>query len=339
MLLTLAPARLHANNRLIRPHADSGKPVWGIQGGLQFAIWPAAVGSNRPHGTGGPRGLIRVGYPALPDGSVMLVNFIAIEPILENSQLRSFSELELSAHDGQPGKLITATPPPAGEWQSPTSDTVYPGQIETLPGGHAQLTVCLQVEPFDSGAHVYLLASVRTDRPGELTLRTFMEKDSAPLSACILTATMGNYERLRQLYLKNRTVLVQELYSNFTGLDFAPHSQFPLADLPRTANGGVLVAATTDEQQPSATQPDPDRPWFWDYGGKKLTQYWRKDPGEFDETLCALVNARRVYWMSNHPIPGGIAFENFELAEHFMPGRATVFGVSELAPEELLLNS
>ena len=48
------------------------------------------------------------------------------------------------------------------------------------------------------------------------------------------------------------------------------------------------------------------------------------------------VGRRRVrYWRSRHPIPGGIAFENFELRERFHDGQRSVFGITRRTPGEL----
>jgi len=322
-----------ADPRFFAPPTDTDRPVWGLRNGLRFGIWPGAIGGRGP---GGPRGLIRVGYPALPGGAYLLVNFIAIEPVVEGQRARGFSELEVSTSDGRPGKTIDAGPPPGVEWRPTEAEPIYPGRIEALDGGAARLTVCLRMERFASGAHVYLLASVRTDRPDELELRTFTEADSAPLAACVLTATMGNFERLRQLHLRDRVVTTQELYPDFTGNDFAPHRRFALDQLSRAADGSLLVAATTDEPDPAATLPDPNRPWFWHYSGQKLTQFWRKYPDAVQPLLAVAVNARRVYWASTWPIPNGAAFENFELNEPFLQGQTTAFGLTPLSPTQLL---
>jgi hypothetical protein len=147
---------------------------------------------------------------------------------------------------------------------------------------------------------------------------------------------MGNLERLRELHLKDRVVTAGELYPGFTGTDFTAHTSFPLGDLRHAPDGSVVIAATTDEADPAATLPDPNRPWFWHYPGRKLTQYWRKYPGTFDETLRATVNARACYWASEWPIPGGAAFENFELNERFSQGQTVVFGLTEKEAEMLL---
>ena len=332
-LLGGTPTMSAADPRFFGPETDTGQPVWGLRNGLRFGVWPGAIGGR---GEGGPRGLIRAGYPALPNGDCLLVNFIAIEPVVQGQRARGFSELEPSTTDGRPGKTIHAGPPPGVEWRPTEREPVYPGRIEELGGGAARLTVCLRVERFGSGAHVYLLASVRTDRPDELELQTFAEADSPPLGACTLTATMGNLERLRELHLKDRVVTAQELYPDFTGDGFAPHTRFGLEQLRRAPDGSVLVATTTDEADPAATLPDPDRPWFWHYSGRKLTQYWRKYPGTFEASLAAAVNARRVYWASTWRIPNGTAFENFELNEPFVQGQTSVFGLTALTPEQLV---
>lgn len=315
-----------------RAGVDSDRPVWGVPGGIRFAVWPANVAGRV--GAGGPRGLIRVGYPILPNGGYSLVNYIAVEPIVRG--VRGYSELEPSTSDGNPGKLIGVGPPPGVQWEPPDEGALYPGRVEILEAGAAKLTVCLRIEKFRNGAHVYILASVRTERPDELELQVFPEDDCASLQACILTATMGNFERLRQVHLADRVVTSHELYGDYSGDGFTPHTTFPLADLARAADGSIVVAATTDEADPSATRPDPKRPWFWYYPGKKVTQYWRKYPGTFDETLVAKVNARRVYWASAHPIPNGVAFENFELNERFAAGQTVSFGVMFREPGELL---
>jgi hypothetical protein len=316
-----------------RAGMELNRAAWGVRGGLRFAVWPAAVDDRA--GDGGPRGLIRVGYPIGPGGSVELVNFIAIEPIVAGQSGRAFSELEPST-DGRPGKLLTARPPPGVAWQPATATAPYPGHIEALPGGVQRLSVRLEVECFGSGAHVWLLASLRTDRPGELCLEASAHEDSPPLAACILTATMGNLERLRVLHLAARQVAAPDLYRDWQGEEFAPHRHFGLAELPRLQDGSVLAAATTNEADPAAVHPNPAEPRYWWYPGTKLTQYWRKPPATFGERLRLTVNARRCYWLSRFPIPGGIAFENIEMNEPFSQGQIAVFGLSPHEPAELL---
>jgi len=316
-----------------RAGVELDRAAWGVRGGLRFAVWPAAV--DERGGDGGPRGLIRVGYPIGPNGADELVNFIAVEPILSGESGRAFSELENGA-DGKPGKLLKAGPPAGTGWQPDSPTALYAGHVEALADGVQSLSVRVEVERFGSGAHVWILASLRTDRPGELALQAFAHEDSRPLAACILTATMGNLERLRVLHLAGRQVSAADLYRDWTGEEFAPHRHFGLAELPRAADGSVLAAVSTDEADPAAVHPDPARPWYWWYPGTKLTQYWRKPPGTSGDRLRLTVNARRHYWLSRLPIPGGIAFENVELNGPFSPGQTAIFGLSPKAPGDLL---
>jgi hypothetical protein len=57
--------------------------------------------------------------------------------------------------------------------------------------------------------------------------------------------------------------------------------------------------------------------------------------GTWRAELQAVVNARYTYWQSRQPIPGGVAFENFELREPFYPGQRFVFGITRQTPKEL----
>jgi len=315
-----------------RAGVDTDQAVWGMRDGIRLSIWPNSV-TEGPD-PGGPRGLLQIGYPILADGGCGLVNYIAIEPLVAGSHWRSYSELEHSKSDGAPGMLIEAGPPPGVEWEGPEG-AVYPGHVEQLTG-YARLSLCLRVEAFESGAHVYLVAAFRSDRPDEVELRSYREEGSVELDSCILTATMGNYERLRVLHLKDRVLTAQELYGEYDGTGFAAHTVVPVGDIPRTPEGDILIAATSDEEDPAATHPHPDLPWFWYYPGRKVTQYWRKPAEDVGDDLRAQVNARRVYWASEWPIPGGVSFENFELVEEFRPGRALVFGITPQEPAELL---
>jgi hypothetical protein len=67
-----------------------------------------------------------------------------------------------------------------------------------------------------------------------------------------------------------------------------------------------------------------------------VTQYWRKPAAHVTDDLRCVVNGRFKYWMSDRPIPGGIAYENFELQQSFHDGQQFIFGVSSRSPRELL---
>lgn len=83
----------------VRGGTDGKQPMWGLRGGVQFAIHPAIRG---------PRGLIRVLYPTLAGGRYDLINFIAVEPIVRGK--RGFSELEPSRLDDAIGKRFRVEP-------------------------------------------------------------------------------------------------------------------------------------------------------------------------------------------------------------------------------------
>lgn len=313
----------------VRGGSDGRQARWGLAGGLQFALPPA---------TPGPRGLIRILYPTLtrakpsespPAGSAArdidaagydLINFIAIEPIV--GKVRCFSELERSELDRTAGKRLWVEP---GELR---------GEVTKTDDGTECLHVVIHVERFINGAHVRLLAEQRADRPDELSLTIEAEPDSAAIAKCILTATMGNRARTRQLWLKDETISSLKLYPDYRGRNFAPSTSYPLKRLTVTKAGDVVVAITTDEAQPADVYPFPGTK-RWYYGGVPVTQYWRKPKGTWRPDLEAVVNARFTYWMSRQPIPGGIAFENFELRARFHPHQQFIFGVSRQTPAQL----
>jgi hypothetical protein len=114
----------------------------------------------------------------------------------------------------------------------------------------------------------------------------------------------------------------------------AAHQVYPLGSLARTRSGEVLVATTTDEEDPAAVFPFPGRR-LWHCGGGKVTQYWKKPSGTAQEDVHVAVNARYTYWQTSRPIPGGVAFENFELRERFHEGQAFIFGITRKTPAQL----
>jgi len=145
---------------------------------------------------------------------------------------------------------------------------------------------------------------------------------------------MGNKARIRQLWLRDEVVSSLKLYPDYRGTGFTPHTVFPLVRLYRTAAGDVLVAVTSNETHPEKIYPFPGSK-LWYYGGVGVTQYWRKPPGTFQEDLRTAVNARYTYWQSQQPIPGGVAFENFELRERFQQGQTLIFGITRKTPQHL----
>jgi hypothetical protein len=310
----------------VRAGLNTNQPLWGVRRGLLWAIPP---GGFRP--AGGPRGLIRVGYPISTNGGYSLINFIAVEPIVHGQ--RGFSELELSALDHTRGKRMWASGETNLASAAPQPPLV-PGRLSQPSPGVEQLEVTVLVEPFDNGARVHLVITQRSDAPDEIQVVAHADPVSAPLDYCILTATMGNLARTRLLWLKDETVSSLRLYPKHKGEEFAPHQVYPLDRLAHTSAGDVLVAVTTDEDDPASVYPFPGRQ-LWHYGGSKMTQYWKKPRGTAQDDLHVAVNARYTYWQSDRPIPGGVAFENFEVRERLHEGQAFIFGITRKTPAQL----
>jgi hypothetical protein len=322
---------LHVFATVIAPAADwvraglnTNQPVWGVRGGLVWAIPPGGFPS-----LGGPRGLIRLGYPTSTNGSYQLINFIAVEPIVKGK--RGFSELEMSKLDQARGRRLWAV---SDTNRNSSEISLIPGKLSRLSSGVERLDVIVRVEPFENEARVQLVISQRSDAPGEIQLAIHREADSARLDYCVLTATMGNKARTRLLWLADETVSSLKLFSTHKTADFTPHSIYSLDRLSRDEQGDVLVAVTTDEEDPAAVFPFPGSRQ-WHYEGFKVTQYWKKESGTFRDDLQCAVNARHTYWQSQQPIPGGVAYENFELHERFYEGQQFIFGITTNSPAQL----
>jgi hypothetical protein len=213
----------------VRAGLNTNQPLWGIRGGLFWAIPPGGFRS-----ASGPRGLIRVGYPIATNDGYELVNFIAVEPIVHGR--RGFSELEPSALDQTRGKRIWAV----GETNlgpAAPQQTLTPGRLFQPSPGVEQLDVNVQVEPFENGARVRLVVSQRSDVPDKIQLAVYTDPGSASLDYCILAATMGNLARTRLLWLKDEVVSSLRLYPTHRGEGFAPHRIYPLDRLAHTTAG------------------------------------------------------------------------------------------------------
>jgi hypothetical protein len=306
----------------LRPAAaTAAEPFWGIKGGIGVGIWP----------TGGPRGLIRVYTPYLGQGPRRVMNFVAVEPVAGGS--RGLSELEASALDRAGGKAMWTgdapedDPKPRPPWQPAR------GVIGSA-GGKKRLSFYLYVEPFHNGARPVVEVQLRADRPHEIAFRVYSARRGVPMRACILTATMGNYARLRRLWLKDRIVDARVLYGSARfdfANGFAQHRQWGAAEL-LVVDGEAVVAARPDEPNPARATYASDVEPHWHYVGQTATQFWRA-PAQPD--LAARVNARKTYWASHAAIPGGASFENFELEAPFRPRQEFVFGITPDLPAAL----
>lgn len=298
----------------LRPSdSPSSPPRWGHADGMQIGIPPLP----------GPRGLLRVYTPYLGHTENRLVNFIAIEPIVQGDDKRGYSELEPSALDpGQNGKRLWALDRPG---DSPSA-RLTAGVIEDVDGVET-LTIWIGVERFDNGADVRVRVRFRADRPHEVEVAGFTTDESAPLDALILTATMGNWARLRVLELADLPVTPAELWPGFSGTGFAEHARFPLSELRREGDAAV-ISAIGDEEDPWSVSYSADTAEHWHFLGERARQTWIVDDPHPD--LEVLVNARWAYWASASPIPGGPAFENFEIFEPYREGASYRFRVEAL---------
>lgn len=309
-----------AVNGWVRPTLDGrSDPLWGHTLGLRVGLHPLQ----------GPRGLLRVYAPYLGQPENQVINYLAVEPVPAAETNRGLSELEFSRLDNKPGKRIWSGAD-RDDWSPQLPNAPAAGWIEQVDGVE-HLRVWVFVEPFDNGAKVYLRVSFRADRPHAVGIATFARNDSKPLAHCIVTATMGNYARLRKLQLADQTASPSQLWPNFSETGFTSHASFPLAALVRTPQGHALGIATPDELEPAKASYDPMTRSHWHYVGARASQCWRSCRP--DDRLKLQVNGRRVYWGSKAPIPGGVAFENFEMVAPFRQGDEFWFEVEPLAPE------
>lgn len=302
----------------LRPQAQHpAEPRWGHAHGLHIGIAP----------TPGPRGLLRVYTPYLQHPRERLINFIAVEPVDTASGTRGLSEIEMSGLDaGERGKRF---------WSADTfnaaatpADPLAPARgVVDIFDGVERLTVWIGVERFDSGAHVAVRVRFRADRPHEVEVAGFAHDGSAALDHLILTATMGNWARLRHLQLAERIVHPEDLWPGFSRTDFTEHARFPLWALKRDGDA-AFVTVVGDEADPTSVVYPDDTHAHWHFEGVKAVQGWRTDDPHPE--LEVLVNGRWAYWASASPIPGGVAYENVEMVEPFRQGAAFRFSVEPL---------
>jgi hypothetical protein len=298
-----------ADTDWLRPQAPGDPLIWGRKDGLVFGL-------PSPGGLPGPRGLIRVGIFSKEHARPELVNFIALEPVITGPGTRrtrmAFSELEPSGLDpGQRGKRLT---------------------LKDTHSSAEELAVSIDVERFSAnGAHVFVTAAMSRDRPNELRLSVNAHADSAPIEELTLTATMGNFEKLRVLWLKDRLIRSDRLYADYSEDNFVEHENYTLAEMLRTAAGDAIALATSNEASPSSVFSKTAAP-HWHYQLPRLTQYWKVPASQIAPDLRVRVNGRRVYWASHDPIPGGPAFENFELRQSYRIGQSFIFGLTTEEP-------
>ena len=315
--MTSTPRQPAVEGLWLRPVAGDGprEARWGHPDGLQLGLHPLP----------GPRGLLRVYTPYLGHPRDRLLNFVAVEPIPAGATERGYSELERSRLDDRNGLRFWSMDDPTDA--APRDELAPSRGAVTLVDGVEHLLVHIGVERFANGADVRLTATFRADRPHEVALAGWARPGSVALDACILSATMGNWSRLRVLRLAGRDVTAGELWPNYRGVHFAEHASFPLEELERDGDAAV-VRVEPDELHPSRATHAAGTMEHWGYVGERGVQEWRAENPH--PQLRAQVNGRHTYWMSEAAIPGGVAFENVELVEPFRQGASFTFHVEPL---------
>lgn len=327
--LFLPSAAFGEGGSWLRPSSPDAPLIWGRTDGVVFGV-PSTGGMR------GPRGLIRVGILGKETHRPELINFIAIEPVTVGPGSRfsrmGFSEIELSQLDpDERGKRLWVHIPDGEDRMRAAAGELV--TLPTKPEPIEQLTVRIEVETYDlNGAKVYVIVRMQSDTPDEISFSVYQHTDSAPVEELALSATMGNYERLRYLWLRNRLVDSRVLYGHDSEgpYGFMERECYPFVDMLRNWDGDAVVLCTANEANPATVQ-DLKPPW-WNYVSTKLTQYWRVPAKDIQPDLRVRVNGRRVYWMTETAVPGGIAFENFEVRQRYVPGQVFIFGLTTKEP-------
>lgn len=310
----------------LRPAGTSpAEPTIGFVKGIRIGIWPSPKG---------PRGIIRIYAPyVLPEKKHALINFIAIEPIVNGK--RSLSEIERSTLDESRGKRlwfsdeVDNSPTPVLPWESPSGKI---GKIRVGNRDIRTLSIAINIEKLDNGAQPVVLATFREDRPNEVSFKVYATNTSAVMESCVLTATMGNYSRTRLLWLADEVVDSRKLWPDYTGNGFVGTPDYTMERMHKDKECTLTAAITPSETDLRTAKVDLD---WWVFDGLVSTQYWRKYPGSISSPLSVRVNGRAVYYGTKAHIPGGVAFENFELIEKYAPGVKSSFGVTLKTPAEM----
>lgn len=317
-ITNLAPP-IEGNTWVQPAQGKAAQAIWGHKNGLRIGLSPLP----------GPRGLIRVYTPYLDQKEGRVMNFLAMEPIVQGSETRGFSELEKSQLDSRRGKRFWSA---NDSLQTHPLNDLYPasGNVKKIDGVET-LSLFIFSEEFENGAKVYVRLRFYKDKPFEVEITTYTQPGSNCLDNFIITATMGNFARLRTLYFKDKTIHSHQTWPEYQGDAFTDHARFPAAEFIKDKNKNKYFIAAPDEVTPSMAKYDPSTVSHWKYQGKKAVQYWKIADNETG--VEGWVNGRYRYWASKSPIPGGISFENFELKSLFQEGRRIVFGISPLSPK------
>jgi hypothetical protein len=296
---------------------DADTPIWGHKDGIQIALAPMP----------GPQGLIRIYAPYLGAPQGRPVNFLSIEPSAKGQKGRDQSELQQSrVRPGEQGLSFYAS----NRLDSfPSDGRPVTGVCDPQQG---TLSLFIHTEPFRNGTRsVVEIVFDRKDRQS-FEVITHAAAGSAPMSFCTISATMGNYGLLRRLHLKDSIQEAGKLWdgAETQGMGFFKWKTWGADHFKRLPNGNPCVSLTSNFTDASEAKYDSSVRKNWRYFATMATHYWCT---EADANPVVAVNARRTYWMTESPIPGGAAFENFELRMPFKEGRRMWFGITPTEAE------
>lgn len=294
---------------------DDNTPVWGHRDGIHVGLAP----------TRGPRGLLRIYTPYLDQEFPRMVNYISFEPTVVGNERRSQSELAASKATAGADGLDCY---PSDSREAHREEGKLPTGV--VAGDGASLTLFVHTEAFPDGAEPIVEVRFNRHQPHEIELATFASSTSAPMTSCVLSATMGNFGLLHRLHLANGSISADDLWGDdpLDGLDFLPWRTIAADELTRDEHGRPVVTASSDAAYQDLVYDDSVAE-HWHYVGKLAAHTWRV---EADADPVVAVNARRTYWRSQSPIPGGTAIENFELRTTFVDGQRFWFGVEPRQP-------
>jgi hypothetical protein len=147
-VLLIGASAFSQASQWVRPEKPGDPLIWGRKDGIVFGL-------RSEGGIKGPRGLIRIGVFTPDSNQPQLLNYIAVEPVIQGPGSRfdrmAFSELEMSQLDpGQRGKRM---------WVDAGRENISSaGTLETMHVGEStveRLSVRIDVEKFSAnGAHV-----------------------------------------------------------------------------------------------------------------------------------------------------------------------------------------
>ena len=302
--------------------------MWGLRGGIVVGLYPARF--SYLDETGGPRGLIRIGYES--EGVVYFINFMGVSPVRERRGELSLYSSELTDSPGDGRRGIRFFPYPADYLDHPG---LYPkppplDQVAAVEGNGRDevMTFGFRTEEYPNGAVAFVIARIDSARPNEVEFESWLLAGQTETRSLVLSTTWGNITRLRNAYLKGGTINARQIWPDYSASGFAQMKFWRPSQLLSDRGGDLLFVVGPDEDRPWETQPYPHR--------AKLLQYYRKKPGTWGDDLRAMVNGRANYWKTFKSVPGGITFENVTLVEEFRQDQTFIYGFYNGAVRDLI---